>query len=254
MPWHGALREVPWPPSRSGSWCEKTWSLSEAKTKGQKRASGAVISSRQQFRSCHPGLVYSRALCPTENLLPPLPMAEDWCPYWCVCFKSKCIVCSDVIKKINTLKMFPSSTIMIILGFELPAVEHFLNWIPHSLSGSNKHEWQFHLALCVLLRDVLWRLAQAPQHHQPGTPCALLSSVLNKTHQLLYTVQPYCILSRPSFSRILSWWIWSKLSCSVVSSLSSYFHQTFCSLFSVCSLLEISSYVCPRTHVHLCQS
>lgn len=85
------------------------------------------------------------------------------------------------LKKINTFKMFPSSTIMIILGFELPAVEHFLNWIPHSLSSSNKHEWQFHLALCVLLRDVLWRLAQAPQHHQPGTPCALLSSVLNKT-------------------------------------------------------------------------
>jgi len=60
--------------------------------------------------------------------------------------------------KINTLKLFPSSTIMIILIFELPAVEHFLNWILNSLNISNKHEWQFHLTGCIILRDALWRL------------------------------------------------------------------------------------------------
>lgn len=74
LPWHGDMREVPrntffflssqtclsewWPlifhPTTSGSWCEKTQSWLQVHTKYPIQESGAVISSRQQFRACYP--------------------------------------------------------------------------------------------------------------------------------------------------------------------------------------------------------
>lgn len=83
--------------------------------------------------------------------------------------------------------MFPSSTIMIILIFELPAVEHFLNWIPNTLNISKKHEWQFHLAGCIFLRDALWRLFTTQRPFFPLRPRFYLHPLLTSQHQPLFS-------------------------------------------------------------------
>lgn len=80
-------------------------------------SSPGVLQSSVSCRRCP---LYHLPVC---NFLATIPE----CPYCCVCLKNKCIAFSNVIKKINTLEMFTSSTIMIILISELPAQEHYLN-------------------------------------------------------------------------------------------------------------------------------
>lgn len=82
--------------------------------------------------------------------------------------------------------MFPSSTIMII--FKLPALEHFLNWIPNTLNISKKHEWQFHLAGCTLLKDTLWGLFVTQSPFFPLRPRFYQQPLLTRQHQPLFSV------------------------------------------------------------------
>jgi len=54
---------------------------------------------------------------------------------------------------------------------------------------------KFHLAV-FFKGHSLRTVHDLQHHHQSGTLCALLSSVLTKAYHLLYIVQPYWILSR----------------------------------------------------------